>query len=190
MLRMAKSTRTRRQIVEQVMLEFRMLAKDFVINAVLGATWMPRPVRMAGYRAIGIRTRTGNIFSGLSVHGPPRKLSIGAGTFINHDCYIETVADVTIGDDCQLGPQVCIVTSHHPRTASGHASKVPEPRPVHIGSRVWIGARAMLLPGVSVGDDVVIAAGAVVSANCLATGTYAGVPAHLVRGPVARLEAG
>ena len=65
------------------------------------------------------------------------------------------------------------------RTAAG-VSKVPRGRPVKIGDRAWIGARAMILPGVTIGDDVVIGAGSVVARDCLEPGVYVGSPARKV----------
>lgn len=167
----------------QVVLEFIALTREVFVNSILGAAPMPRLGRIAGYRLAGIRIHTVNVFSGLKVYGPSRNLSIGRGTFINHDCYIETVGAVTVGDQCQFGPQVCILTSHHPWTGHGHVASKTTPRAVHIGNRVWIGARAVIVPGTTIGDDVAIGAGAVVTGNCLRAGTYLGVPARWVAPP-------
>jgi maltose O-acetyltransferase len=74
-----------------------------------------------------------------------------------------------------------VVTSHHPTLPDGTVSRVAEPRPVTIGDRVWVGARAQILPGVRIAADAVIAAGAVVTKDCPVAGVYAGVPARLIR---------
>lgn len=165
--------------------DFRLMTIDFAVNAVLGSDLVPRPVRYAGYRALGMPTRTPNVLPGLRVSGSRRRLTLGEGTFLNRDCFIEAVADVTVGAGCQFGPQVMVLTSHHERLPDGRIERKATPRPVRIGDRAWIGARAVILPGVTIGDDVVIAAGAVVTKDCRIPGTYAGVPARLVSHPAA-----
>lgn len=165
--------------------DLRLMTIDFAVNAVLGSDLVPRPVRYAGYRALGMPTSTPNILPGLRVSGSRRRLTLGAGTFLNRDCFIEAVADVTVGAGCQFGPQVMVLTSHHRRLADGRIERKATPRPVRIGDRAWIGARAVILPGVTIGDDVVIAAGSVVTKDCRAPGTYAGVPARPVGNPAA-----
>lgn len=170
-----------RRLAGQVYIDLWAATVGMLVNGVLGSSLMPRPLRLLGYRALGGRVRSGNIFPGLRVMGPIRNLEIGRRTFLNCECYLETVGAVTIGQGCQFGPQVMIVTSHHGRMPDGTVSRVAEPKPVLIGDRVWVGARAQILPGVRVADDVVIAAGAVVSRDCTVPGVYAGVPARLVR---------
>jgi maltose O-acetyltransferase len=147
----------------------------------LGSDLVPRPVRYAGYRLMGMSTSTPNILPGLRVSGSRTRLTIGRGTFLNRECFIEAVAPVEIGRDCQFGPQVMILTSHHARTPLGRIEQKATPRPVVIGDRVWVGARAVIVPGVRIGDDVAIAAGAVVTRDCLQDGVYAGVPARLIK---------
>lgn len=169
-----------RRLCHQAGIDLWAATAGVLVNSVLGSALAPRPVRWLGYRALGMRVRTPNIFPGLRVSGSPRNISIGGGTFLNSECFLEAVAEVSIGRGCQFGPQVMIVTSHHSRTPEGVVSKVPEPRPVRIGDRVWLGARVTVLPGVTIGDDVVIGAGAVVAKDCPRAGLYAGVPARWV----------
>ena len=156
-----------------------MLNVSTLVNGVLSHHLTPRLIRWLGYRMVGLRIAAPNIYPGLRLHGRLRTVEIGRGTFFNRECFIEAEGPVQIGRDCQFGPQVMIVTSHHPRTSGGAVSKTPERRGVRIGDRVWVGARALILPGVEIGDDVVIAAGAVVTKDCLEPGLYAGVPASL-----------
>jgi maltose O-acetyltransferase len=167
-----------RAIVRQLGIELWIVTVGFLVNTVLAAWPVPRVLRLAGYRLLGARVHTGNIFPGLTVGGPLRNLEIGHGTFLNTGCYLECVGPIRIGTDCQFGPGVMIVTSHHPQEPDGHISRVPQPRPVVIGDRVWVGARVTVLPGTRIGDDVVIAAGAVVARDCTEPGVYAGVPAR------------
>lgn len=162
-------------------IELGFMTRRTLVNSFAGSTLVPRVLRWAIYRCNGADIRTVNVFPGLSLAGPPGNLTVGPGTFINLACFIELVAPVRIGADCQLGMQVMIVTSHHESDVDGRVSRVPVGRPVTIGDRVWLGARATVLPGVRLADDVVIAAGAVVTADCDTPGVYAGVPARLVR---------
>ncbi|WP_116103548.1 acyltransferase [Amycolatopsis thermalba] len=170
-----------RRLREQVHIELWSMTVGAIVNGVLGSALVPRPVRLLGYRAFGARIRSGNIFPGLRIHGALRNVEIGRHTFLNAECYLESVGPITIGASCQFGPQVMIVTSHHPTLPDGRVSRVAQARPVVIGDRVWVGARAQILPGVRIADDAVIAAGAVVARDCPVPGVYAGVPARLVR---------
>ena len=162
-------------------IELGFLTRRALLNVLAASTFVPRPLRWAIYRWCGARVETMNVFPGLALSGRARDLTIGAGTFVNVDCFIELVAPVHIGRDCQLGMQVMVATSHHESDEDGRISRTPVGRPVVIGDRVWIGARATILPGVTVADDVVIAAGAVVTRDAKAPGVYAGVPARLIR---------
>jgi maltose O-acetyltransferase len=105
-------------------------------------------------------------------------ISIGAGAFINAGCWFEGAGRIEIGRDCMLGPQVMILTSSHPLGPDGEISRSSEMAPVRIGDGAWLGARATVVPGVSIGPGAVIAAGAVVTADCEAGVRYGGVPAR------------
>ena len=108
-------------------------------------------------------------------------ISLGADVFLNFNCVILDVVEVTIGDKTQIGPGVQILTADHPRDAAGRASGLEFGRPVHIGCNVWIGGGAMILPGVTIGDNAVIGAGSVVTRDVPAGATAFGNPAR-VRG--------
>jgi maltose O-acetyltransferase len=86
-------------------------------------------------------------------------IRLGAGVFLNFNCVILDVVEVTIGDRTQIGPGVQILAADHPRDAASRASGLEFGRPVHIGRNVWIGAGAIILPGalaglVHMGDSV------------------------------------
>src|SRR2546429_7710613 len=89
-------------------------------------------------------------------------IRLGDGVFLNFNCVILDVVEVTIGDKTQIGPGVQILTADHPRDAAGRASGLEFGRPIHIGRNVWIGGGAIILPGVTIGDDALIGAGSVV----------------------------
>ncbi|MFS2032370.1 DapH/DapD/GlmU-related protein, partial [Curtobacterium sp. CT11-45] len=80
-----------------------------------------------------------------------------------------------IGDHTAIGMQVLVMTSHHEIGDDGAWSETASGRSVDIGERVWIGGRAVVLPGTVIEDDVVVAAGAVVRGRLTSHGVYAGV---------------
>lgn len=90
-------------------------------------------------------------------------IRLGTDVFLNFNCVILDVVQVTIGDRTQIGPGVQILTADHPRDPVLRASGLEFGRPVHIGRNVWIGAGAIILPGVSIGDDAIVGAGSVVT---------------------------
>ncbi len=108
-------------------------------------------------------------------------VSIGTASFVNAGCWFEGAGQIEIGNDCMLGPQVMILTSTHPVGTGREISREPETLGVRIDDGCWICARAMILPGVSIGAGAVIAAGAVVTADCDPGGMYAGIPARRIR---------
>ncbi len=106
-------------------------------------------------------------------------IRLGTGVFLNYNCIILDVVEVAIGDFTQIGPGVQILTADHPRDPGERASGFEFGRPVRIGRNVWIGAGAILLPGVTVGDDAIIGAGSVVTRDVPAGATVVGNPARI-----------
>jgi maltose O-acetyltransferase len=99
------------------------------------------------------------------------------------------VVAVRIGDGTQIGPGVQILTADHPRDPAERASGMEWGVPIKIGRNVWIGGGAILLPGVTVGDDAVIGAGSVVTRDVPAGATVAGNPARVLqRGSSAAMQ--
>jgi maltose O-acetyltransferase len=106
-------------------------------------------------------------------------IRLGAGVFLNFNCVILDVVEVTIGDHTQIGPGVQILAADHPRDPAARAFGLEFGRRVRIGRNVWIGAGAIILPGVSIGDDALIGAGSVVTRNVPAEATAFGNPARV-----------
>jgi len=105
-------------------------------------------------------------------------IRLGDGVFLNFNCVILDVVEVTIGDRTQIGPAVQIYTADHPRDAETRRAGLEFGRPIRIGSDVWIGGGAILLPGVTIGDGAVIGAGSVVTRDVPTGVTVAGNPAR------------
>ena len=116
--------------------------------------------------------------------------TIGDRFFGNFNLTVQDDADVYIGDDCNFGPNVTIVTPLHPmvaaertrlRTADGTERRLCWARPVRIGNQCWFGAGVTVCPGVTVGDGCVIGAGSVVTRDIPANSFAAGVPCRVIR---------
>jgi maltose O-acetyltransferase len=105
-------------------------------------------------------------------------IRLGEGVFLNFNCVILDVVEVTIGDGTQIGPNVQVYAADHPRDPATRKSGLEFGRPVRIGRNVWIGGGAILLPGVTVGDDAVIGAGSVVTKDVAPASTVRGNPAR------------
>jgi maltose O-acetyltransferase len=108
-------------------------------------------------------------------------ISIGSGSHIRAECWFEGKGHIDIGDNCLIGPRVMLLTSTHDGLADGSISRAQRYQSIQIGAKCWLGARAMVMPGVTVGEGSVIAAGAVVTSDCDAGGVYGGVPARRIR---------
>lgn len=108
-------------------------------------------------------------------------IQIGQRFYANHHCVMLDAAPIVIGDDVLLGPAVHIYTVTHPLDAAQRIQGFEQAKPVQIGHRVWIGGGSIILPGVTIGDDAVIAAGSVVKQDVPAGSLVAGNPAKLVR---------
>lgn len=105
-------------------------------------------------------------------------ITIGRDVFLNYGCVLLDVCDITIGDGTQIGPMVQILTADHPRDPAARAAGLENGQPITIGANVWIGGGALILPGVTVGDDAIIGAGAVVTRDVAPGITVAGNPAR------------
>ena len=108
-----------------------------------------------------------------------RNLTIGKNVFINSGCCFQDQGGVTIGDGCLIGHQVVFATLDHMLDPSDRASMVAHP--ITVGRNVWIGSHATILSGVTIGDNSVIAAGAVVTTSVPANCVAAGVPARTIK---------
>ena len=119
---------------------------------------------------------------------------IGKNFVANYNCVILDSAEVRIGDNCMLAPNVSIFTVSHPLDASERAihsipnSFEPQGRgnyeiiaPVTIGNNVWIAAGSIVCPGVTIGDNVVIGAGSVVTRDIPSDVFACGVPCRVIR---------
>ena len=108
-------------------------------------------------------------------------ISIGERTFINVDAVMLDVMPITIGDACQIGTRVQLLTASHPVDPGPRRIGWESGQPITIADNVWLGGGAIVCPGVSIGEDTVVGAGAVVSRDLPAGVVAAGVPARVLR---------
>lgn len=107
-------------------------------------------------------------------------IRIGQKVFINQCCTLYDMGGVDIGDHVMIGPNVNIITTGHPLAPSERRAYI-EARPIVIENNVWIATGATILGGVTVGENSVVAAGAVVTKDVPPNSFVAGVPAKVVR---------
>ena len=107
--------------------------------------------------------------------------TIGAGTFINAGAIILDVGRVTIGEDVQMGPNVQLLTPTHPLDPAVRRTGAEAAEPIVIGDNVWLGGGVIVCPGVSIGADTVVGAGAVVARDLPAGVLAVGNPARVIR---------
>jgi acetyltransferase-like isoleucine patch superfamily enzyme len=108
-----------------------------------------------------------------------QSIRIGKHVFINHACSFLDIGGITIEDDVQIGPRVNLTSENHPLDPRDRQTLIP--KPIVIKRNAWIGAGATILPGVTVGENAVVAAGAVVSRDVPPNSVVAGIPAKVVK---------
>ena len=108
-----------------------------------------------------------------------KNIFVGKRVFINFGCHFQDQGGIYIGDDVLIGSQVVLATINHGLEPERRRDNLPAS--IHIGNNVWIGAHATILPGVTIGDHAVVAAGAVVTRDVAPKTVVAGVPARVVK---------
>ena len=108
-------------------------------------------------------------------------IKVGKNFYMNFDCVILDVAKVTIGDNCFFGPQVGIYTATHPQDETTRISGLEYGLPVTIGNNCWIGGHATINPGVTIGDNVIVGSGSVVTKSFPSNVVIAGNPAKIIK---------
>lgn len=106
---------------------------------------------------------------------------IGARTFANWGLVSLDVAPVTIGDDVQIGPNVQLLTATHPVEPGPRRDKWEAAEPIVIGDNVWLGGGVIVCPGVTIGANTVVGAGAIVTRDLPANVLAVGNPARVIR---------
>lgn len=108
-----------------------------------------------------------------------KNISIGENVFINHDCSFLDLGGITIEDDVLIAPKVVISTEGHPSDVANRKKTFAQK--VHIKKNAWIGANVSILPGVSIGENSIVAAGAVVTQDIPDNVVVGGIPAKIIK---------
>ena len=108
-----------------------------------------------------------------------RNINLGKRIFINAGCRFQDQGGISIGDDCLIGHNAVLATLNHDLSPSRRADM--HPAPITLGRNVWLGSNVTVLPGISIGDDSVVAAGAVVTRDVAAGSVVVGSPARVIR---------
>lgn len=108
-------------------------------------------------------------------------IQVGDEFLANYNVTILDIAPVVMGNDVWIGPNTLIATINHPLNPAGRRKHLGIAKAIHIGNDVWIGGNATILPGVTIGNNVVVAAGAVVTHDVPDNSLVAGVPARVIR---------
>lgn len=178
-----------------VMLPLNANASD--VRAVLAARWHLRGVQRLGSRVrlrgtpavttrgrmlIGDRVQLVSTVATLElVAETGGTLDIGPRTLVNFGCSLVAFDRVTIGERCLIGPYCMIMDTPFHHVEPERRLDPPSAAPITIGDNVWLGARVIVMPGVTVGRDSVVGAGSVVTHDVPPRTLVAGVPARVVR---------
>lgn len=166
---------------------YRADSPELVADNARATEWLSRynapVVRSAAERFALLSELLGSVGEGVVVRPPFHcdygyNIRMGSGVFLNFNCVVLDVVAVSIGDKTQIGPGVQILAADHPRDPAVREAMLEMGRPVHIGRNVWIGANALILPGVTIGDDAIVGAGSVVTRDVAAGVTVVGNPAR------------
>jgi acetyltransferase-like isoleucine patch superfamily enzyme len=166
--------------------------RQFGVMSYLLGLWLRLSFQKAGVLCVrggwplpAVENRGGTVeaencafFSGVRLEcWPGARIAIGNGTYLNRNTEVVAAQSVTIGRDCKIARDVIIMdTDQHEIPGTDMKAK-----PVHIGDHVWIGSRAIVLKGVTIGPGAVVAAGSVVTKDVPARAIVAGIPAKVVR---------
>jgi len=133
-----------------------------------------------------LRSLLGGVGEGVMVkpsfrcdYGTP--ITIGAGTFVNYDCVMLDVAPIAIGAACQIATRVQLLTATHPIDPDARRAGWESGAPITLGDNVWLGGGVIVCPGVTIGSDTVVGAGAVVTRDLPAGVVALGAPARVHR---------
>lgn len=161
----------------------------YKVQAVVDRTLSLSPSLNAATSVNDIREKLGDIIGRklddtVTVFAPfytnfGRFINLGKGVFINHACSFLDMGGITLEDEVLIGPKVNLVTENHPMEPAERRSLIA--KPILIKRKAWIGAGATVLPGVTIGENAIVAAGAVVTKDVPANTIVGGVPAKVIK---------
>lgn len=155
--------------------------RTVLLNALAASDWLPRQLRPTIYRLLGIDVGEGvNLLAGIKFR--PGWVSIGARSFVNRGVSFDPgAARIVLGRHVVVAEGVIFAAAGHQIGSAERRAVGQTAEDVVVGDGCWIGARAVILPGVTIAPGCVIGAGAVVVRDTKPNGVYAGVPAQRLR---------
>ena len=165
--------------IKSTLLDLWVIFRDFLQNSIGGGYWCPRWLRVSLYSLMGNKIHSFRFNPGCFVGG--NKLYVGKGSFISYGNFFDLSDYIIIGDNVHVAMRCTFITSSHELSGSEQRARAVIHSPIQIGNGCWIGGNETILPGVSIGEGTVIAAGAVVTKDCEPNALYAGVPAKKVK---------
>lgn len=132
-----------------------------------------------------LKTALGSMGKGCYLENPFKcdygyNIHLSNQVFINFDCIMLDGASIHIGEKTLIGPKVQLLTSTHPTDTQLRLKGLSYAKPIKIGKGVWIGAGAIILPGIEIGDYSIIGAGSIVTQNIPANCTAVGNPCKMI----------
>ena len=155
------------------------MLRDLVLSDIAGGYLCPRTLRMIIYRCFGMKIKTNHISPKCFIGGT--KLSVGKGSFINYMNFFDLSDNVTIEENVHVAMCCRFVTSTHKIGDNIRRGGNGVTAPILVENGCWIGANVTILPGVTIHEGTIIAAGAVVTRDCEANSLYGGVPAKKIK---------
>ncbi|MCC8409447.1 sugar O-acetyltransferase [Mucilaginibacter sp. UR6-1] len=161
----------------------------YKVNEIVATTQALSPVMNAATSIDDVRTKLSDIICSeiddtTTIFAPfhtnfGRAIKLGKHVFINHACSFLDMGGITLEDHVLIGPRVNLVTENHPLDPSTRRGLIC--KPIIIKRNAWVGAGATILPGVTIGENTVVAAGAVVSKDVPDNTVVGGVPAKAIK---------
>lgn len=139
-------------------------------------------IAVKGDLVIGDRVQFESAVARLEIGvGPGARMEIGERTLVNYGCSIVALDRVTIGERCLIGTHCLVMDTPFHGVDPDRRLDPDPPEPVTIGDNVWLGARVVVTPGVTIGDDSVIGIGSIVTKDIPPRSLAVGAPAEVVR---------
>ncbi|MEU2349091.1 acyltransferase [Modestobacter sp. NPDC049651] len=156
------------------------VVRDVLLNKLVNGPWYPSRLRPRLLSLVGHDVHPQAVVLPNVFLGARTGLVMAEGSHVSYGCFLDLGAPVTFERYSGISYETMVITSTHGKGSPGSGkaySDVIEPAPVHIGEGTWVGARCVIMPGVTIGRGCIIAAGSVVTRDCAPYGLYAGVPA-------------
>lgn len=154
--------------------------KSILINSLASSHIVPGRLRIWIYKSCGLKISNSSFLPACYMSGV--NLEIGKDTWINKGVHFDNeLAFIKIGNNCGIGMEVLFCTTSHEIGLEERRGGKPIRLPITVEDGCWIGARATILPGVTIGNGCIIASNSVVTKDCKPNGLYAGIPAKRIK---------